>query len=70
MSGFITSLLRYEFMAWCLVKHRDNFTFTLHRSRGTETCKYILPPIFLISRLRIAQDEEQRRALVNAVMKF
>jgi len=22
-----TSALQYAFMAWCLVKHRDNFTF-------------------------------------------
>jgi len=21
---------QYVFMAWCLVKHRDNFTFTYH----------------------------------------
>jgi len=26
--GAIPSLLQYIFMAWCLVKHRDNFTFT------------------------------------------
>jgi len=25
----ITLLPQYVFMAWCLVKHRDNFTFTL-----------------------------------------
>jgi hypothetical protein len=24
-----TSTPQYVFMAWCLVKHRDNFTFTL-----------------------------------------
>jgi hypothetical protein len=24
-----TSIPQYIFMAWCLVKHRDNFTFTL-----------------------------------------
>jgi len=24
-----TLLPQYAFMAWCLVKHRDNFTFTL-----------------------------------------
>jgi len=24
-----TSTPKYVFMAWCLVKHRDNFTFTL-----------------------------------------
>jgi hypothetical protein len=25
-----TSTPPYIFMVWCLVKHRDNFTFTLH----------------------------------------
>jgi hypothetical protein len=29
MSGAIPSFPQYVFMAWCLVKHRDNFTFTL-----------------------------------------
>jgi hypothetical protein len=28
MRGAIHSLPHYVFMAWCLVKHRDNFTFT------------------------------------------
>jgi hypothetical protein len=28
MSGAIHPLPQYAFMAWCLVKHRDNFTFT------------------------------------------
>jgi hypothetical protein len=28
MYGAIHSLPQYVFMAWCLVKHRDNFTFT------------------------------------------
>jgi len=28
MSGAIPPLPQYSFMAWCLVKHRDNFTFT------------------------------------------
>jgi hypothetical protein len=27
MSGAIPPFLQYVFMAWCLVKHRDNFTF-------------------------------------------
>jgi hypothetical protein len=27
MRGAIPPLLKYVFMAWCLVKHRDNFTF-------------------------------------------
>jgi hypothetical protein len=29
MRGAIPPLPQYAFMAWCLVKHRDNFTFTL-----------------------------------------
>jgi hypothetical protein len=28
MLGAIPSLLQYASMAWCLVKHRDNFNFT------------------------------------------
>jgi len=27
MHGAIPPLPHYAFMAWCLVKHRDNFTF-------------------------------------------
>jgi hypothetical protein len=29
MRGAIPPLRQYVFMAWCLIKHRDNFTFTL-----------------------------------------
>jgi hypothetical protein len=29
MSGVIPPLPQYAFVAWCLVKHTDNFTFTL-----------------------------------------
>jgi hypothetical protein len=29
MRGAIPPLSQYVFMAWCLVKHRDNFTFPL-----------------------------------------
>jgi hypothetical protein len=32
MSGAIPSLPQYVFMAWCLVKHRDNFTFYLDKA--------------------------------------
>jgi hypothetical protein len=28
-----TSTPQYIFMAWCLVKHRDNFTFTFTHTR-------------------------------------
>jgi hypothetical protein len=31
MCGAISPLPQYVFMAWCLVKHRDNFTFTPYR---------------------------------------
>jgi hypothetical protein len=30
MRGAIPPLPQYFFMAWCLVKHRDNFTFTFY----------------------------------------
>jgi hypothetical protein len=29
--GAVPPLPQYVFMAWCLVKHRDNFTFTFYR---------------------------------------
>jgi hypothetical protein len=29
MRGAIPPFLQYVFMAWCLIKHRDNFTFTI-----------------------------------------
>jgi hypothetical protein len=29
MRGAIPPLLQYVFMAWCLIKHRDIFTFIL-----------------------------------------
>jgi hypothetical protein len=31
MRGAIPPLTQYVFVAWCLVKHRDNFTFTFHQ---------------------------------------
>jgi hypothetical protein len=41
MRGAIPPLNQYVFMAWCLVKHRDNFTFTLHCSRVVKFCLVI-----------------------------
>jgi hypothetical protein len=35
MLGAISPLPQYVFMAWCFVKHRDNFTFDLLR------CDYV-----------------------------
>jgi hypothetical protein len=34
MREAIPPLPQYVFMAWCLVKHRDNFTFTLPHHEG------------------------------------
>jgi hypothetical protein len=40
MSGTIPPLPQYVFMAWCLVKHRDNFTFTLFNElHGVESLR-------------------------------
>jgi hypothetical protein len=35
-----TSTASYVFMAWWLIKHRDNFTFTYCRSLAVETEYY------------------------------
>jgi hypothetical protein len=34
MSGAIPPLHKYVFVAWCLVKHEDNFTFNLQKVSG------------------------------------
>jgi hypothetical protein len=34
MHGDIPPLPQYAFMAWCLVKHRDKFSFTLKENRN------------------------------------
>jgi hypothetical protein len=36
MSGAILPLPQYAFMAWCLAKHRDNFTFYFIRLYSVE----------------------------------
>jgi len=36
MSGAIFHFLQYVLMAWCLVKHRDNFTFLAPGFEQTE----------------------------------
>jgi hypothetical protein len=40
MRGTISPFPQYVFMAWCLVKHRDNFTFYLKKYGylSTEAC--------------------------------
>jgi hypothetical protein len=37
MRGTIPPLPQYAFMAWCLVKHRDNFNFTFYVHHVGET---------------------------------
>jgi heme/copper-type cytochrome/quinol oxidase subunit 4 len=40
--GAMCNEVRYVFRAWCLVKHRENFTFTfyLHMKRKRKTFKW------------------------------
>jgi hypothetical protein len=40
MRGAIPPLSQYVFMAGCLVKHRDNFTFTLPYTDMNPFCEY------------------------------
>jgi hypothetical protein len=41
MSGAIPPLPQYAFMAWCLVKHRDNFNFIRwYEALEFEHCSY------------------------------
>jgi hypothetical protein len=57
MSGDIPALPQYAFMAWCLVKHKDNFTFTLPYLRviGWKGVDWML----------LVQDSNQWRAPLN-----
>jgi hypothetical protein len=48
MRGAISPLAQYAFMACCLVKHRDNFTFTLPLPRWPVFCISV-NIIFIIS---------------------
>jgi hypothetical protein len=42
MSGAIPPLHRYVFMAWCLFKHRDSFTFTFYRNSLCSTHEKVI----------------------------
>jgi hypothetical protein len=48
-------LPQYAFMAWCSVKHRDNFTFTFNAKKEG---------------VRVAQDMVQLQGIVNTVMNL
>jgi hypothetical protein len=50
MSGDVPPLPQYVFMAWCLVKRRDNFTFTFNRvsyNQGLERQVHFMPHLYL-----------------------
>jgi len=47
MLGTIPPLLQYTFMAWCLVKHRDNFTFLPYLY--LYSCNFLHPPFDFLS---------------------
>jgi hypothetical protein len=59
MHGAIPPLPQYVFMAWYLVKHRDNFTF-LRRDIVWEGVDW----------MHLAQDRDRLLALVDTVMNF
>jgi hypothetical protein len=41
MRGAMPPLRQYVFMAWCLVKHRDNFTFIVQKYIADSDCRPI-----------------------------
>jgi hypothetical protein len=61
MRGAIPPLPQYVFMAWCLVKHWDSFTFLSYlmdlRESGLE----------VVNLMHLAQDGDQWRNVVNTV---
>jgi len=42
MHGAVPPLLQYVFMEWCLVKHRDNITFSFSIDDGSSVQSRIL----------------------------
>jgi hypothetical protein len=62
MRGAIPPLPQCVFMAWCLVKHRDNFTFTFRDLREIVCIG--------VDWMHLARDRDQWWAVVNAVMNL
>jgi hypothetical protein len=48
MLGAILPLPQYVFMTWCLVKHRDNFTFYLYSAKWKSMSVIIAVIIIII----------------------
>jgi hypothetical protein len=71
---------QYVFMVWCLVKYRDNFTFVGKpkgkRQLGRRRCRWEdniridlrKRELEVVDWMNLAQDKNQRWAVVNTVM--
>jgi hypothetical protein len=72
MRGAILPLPQYAFTAWCLVKHRDNFTFTFYYvyamlvSPGIPTSS----PFFRATGKCLLEVEAESHATVTRNVKF
>jgi hypothetical protein len=53
MREAILPLQQYVFMVWCLVKHRDNFTFYLTPANALEAALY-----FAVKRIQVERRAE------------
>jgi hypothetical protein len=55
MRGAIPPLPQYVFMAWCLVKHRENFTFTFTLNGHRHALLTIVLEVTLMNREKSAE---------------
>jgi len=56
MRGVISPLTQYPFMAWCLIKHNDNFTFTFNNNTFVEISKILRMKLHSCSLNRVVQN--------------
>jgi hypothetical protein len=63
MRGAIHPVPEYAFMASCLVKHRDNFTFNIGMNLGDIGWEYVYW-------MNLAQYRDQWWAVVNTVVNL
>jgi hypothetical protein len=76
MRGAISPLRQYVFMAWCLVKHRDNFTLPLTLCVASQRVFIVVVVYFVIRKLWNTQNllnsfgyETRRVALSTHTMR-